>query len=50
MDRNTGYGFLGLLLVFCGIEGLLESAVVVPSLLTFFSTAAFVRLAFHAPG
>jgi O-antigen ligase len=50
MARNTGYGFLGLLLVFCGIEGLMESVVVLPSLLAFFSTVAFARLGFHASG
>ncbi len=43
---STGHAFFGVLLMFCLLEGLLESAIVAPSLLYFISIVALAYLGF----
>jgi exopolysaccharide production protein ExoQ len=44
--RNSAYAFCAVLLVFCAMDGLLESTPIEPSLLMFLSMAVLVHLAF----
>ena len=47
--QNTAYAFWGVLLVFCAIDGLLESAPIEPSLLMFLSAVVLAQLGFVHP-
>jgi exopolysaccharide production protein ExoQ len=46
LSHNSAFAFCGALLVFCALDGLLESAVIWPSLLLFLGMVVLVRLAF----
>ncbi len=46
LSGNSAFSFCGALLVFCALDGLLESAAVSPSLLMFLSWAVLTSLAF----
>jgi O-antigen ligase len=47
--RDSGYAFFGAFLVFCALDGFLESAIVDPSLPMFLSTVVLAQLAFVMP-
>jgi len=46
LSQNSAFAFCGALLVFCALDGLLESAIVNPSLLMFLSCVILASLAF----
>jgi len=46
---DIAYGYLSVLLLFCAINGMLESVAIQRSLITFICMLALVRLAFSAP-
>jgi O-antigen ligase len=46
LSRNSAFAFCGALLVFCTLDGLLESTTLEPSLLVFLSMAVLAQLAF----
>jgi O-antigen ligase len=47
---NPGYAFFGALLTFCVIDGLADSTIILPSLLTFLSTVVLTFLGFKNIG
>ena len=47
LSRNSAYAFCGTLLVFCAINGFLESAPIEPSFLMLLSMAVLARMAFE---
>jgi exopolysaccharide production protein ExoQ len=49
LSHNSAFAFFGAFLVFCALNGLLESGVVNPSLPMFLSTAVLAQLAFVRP-
>jgi exopolysaccharide production protein ExoQ len=46
VSKNTAFAFWGALLVFCALDGLLESVVVTPTLPMFLFLVAIIRLAY----
>jgi O-antigen ligase len=49
LSHNSAFAFFGAFLVFCALDGMLESSVVNPSLPMFLSIVVFAQLAFVRP-
>lgn len=49
LSRDSGFAFFGAFLVFCALDGLLESATIDASLPMFLSTVVLAQLAFVRP-